>query len=118
MNITQFVSVKDVQSALHCSLSTAYTHLRKASGRTEGHGLLRVRLDTWERYINEVLCGSSNGQTLPTGNVNTETSRGNSLSALPNAPIRKQQRRGRLNGSAAPVIPIPRVFLRQPSEKQ
>src|SRR5262245_20245609 len=53
-DLTEFVTPADVQRVLQCSRSTAYEHLRRASGRPpEQRGLLRVPVRTWERYIRE-----------------------------------------------------------------
>lgn len=51
IQLTQYVSATDVQSALGCSRSQAYYHLRAAAGRTDGtRSALRVAVHVWERY--------------------------------------------------------------------
>src|SRR5258708_21045422 len=64
--LTIWVGVKDVMHALGCSRSTAYEHLRRASGRSSGRrGLLRVEANVWERYAKEVFgCGSTSEVAL------------------------------------------------------
>jgi hypothetical protein len=49
LELTAYVSAKDVQQALGCSMSQAYVHLRRATGKT-GRGLLRAPVDVWEAY--------------------------------------------------------------------
>ncbi len=49
--LSHYVGMKDVMDALDCSKSTAYRHLREASGRVNGTGKsLRVLVEVWERY--------------------------------------------------------------------
>jgi hypothetical protein len=51
---TQWICASDVQRLLGCSRSSAYRHLRAASGRHRGEAkLLRVPLAKWEQYAED-----------------------------------------------------------------
>lgn len=51
--MTRFANVEYVAARLNCGLSTAYRHLREASGRPVGarRGLLRVPVDRVDSYL-------------------------------------------------------------------
>jgi hypothetical protein len=49
LDLAGYVRAKDVQQALGCSLSHAYEHLRRATGKT-GRCLLRAPVEVWEAY--------------------------------------------------------------------
>jgi hypothetical protein len=50
LEITVFVSAKDVMRALGCSRSSAYAHLRRAGAVVRNGEMLRITLERWERY--------------------------------------------------------------------
>jgi hypothetical protein len=108
-SITPFVDAADVQAALKCSRSTAYYHLRRASGRTSGTGtLLRVPLRTWERYAREVFeChGSGNCPAEPFRRSSTIATASGASKARA-APIERRLKMLHGDSSGKPKIPIP-----------
>jgi hypothetical protein len=63
--LTRFVGARAVMQALDCSRSTAYEHLRRASGRLKAQkGLLRVAVAVWERYAAQTF-GAGEVQPTP-----------------------------------------------------
>src|SRR6478735_5630319 len=50
LDITVFVSAKDVMRALGCGRSSAYDHLRRAGAVSRSGEMLRITLERWERY--------------------------------------------------------------------
>lgn len=108
--LTQYYTVDQIQAALQCGRSTAYEHLRRATHRPEQlkGQMLRVSREQWERYAQERFgCDSSDTKKAPTGNAASMTTKESSTKRAPGAQTKKRQRRGRLNLSETPVIPIP-----------
>jgi hypothetical protein len=116
VDITIFVDAEDVQRALKCSRTSAYGHLRKATGRTNGRGMLRAPVSVWEEYVSEVFgCDSTN-----TGRPGTRTSR-LAVSAKGGARAArtgKQLKQWLESGSEKRLIPITQPRRKRPSAMQ
>ena len=111
LDITVFVSAKDVMRALGCGRSSAYDHLRRAGGVSREGEMLRISLEQWERYATlrfggegDAGCTSDNAARSGTGPSTTST--GTVTSDRRAAPTKRQLGPFSRPGSAKPLIPI------------
>ena len=111
LDITVFVSAKDVMRALGCGRSSAYDHLRRAGGVSREGEMLRISLEQWERYATlrfggEGDAGCTSDNAARSGTRPSTTSTGTVTSDRRAARTKRQLGPFSRTGSAKPLIPI------------
>ena len=115
--ITQWVSVKDVMRALSCPRSTAYLHLRRASGRKPGErGLLRVPLEIWERYAQEEFQCQGSTNAGRSGGRGSMMARGDGSGRRRTARTRTRRRASPSSEKCEEPIRVTRPGTKRPSK--